>query len=194
MSCITVLILVSISFFHGGKTFGAAIDAQTLEFDGKEYSSSPADQTTAASAFDANFNVITSEIFNKAELQAIIGINKPWIFDGQADQTHPLISFRSDSSSLDKPFTHEPTSGWSFIWKDEFLTLPEYIFLFFLMTVGIGIGLARLFYEARAKGEKWDHRRKRLRMRRRYSIGKMWPQLTGKRIKFTYFHSDRHSK
>src|SRR5262245_52062853 len=103
-----VLILLSISLILSGKTFGTPIVAQTLEFDVRENSSSPADQTTdlqwssSTSAFDVNLNVITREIFNQEVWQAIRGVNNLAFYDAQPDQTYPSISFRSDSFSLDR--------------------------------------------------------------------------------------------
>ena len=166
-----VLILLSISLLLGGKTFGASIVPQTLEFDEKEHSLSLADQTTdwqwsiSATSVDANVNG-TREIFNREEGQAIRGVNKLSLFDGQADQTQPVISFRFDSFSIDKPSTQEATSLWSFTSMVDWF-LP--ILLYPLMMVGIGIGLPILF--RKAKPEKSTHRRKHRVPKRRLRIG-----------------------
>lgn len=178
-----VLILLSISLFLGGKTFGAPIVDQTLEFDGKEYSSSSVDQTpdwqwsTSASSVDANLDVVTSEIFNQEEGQAIRGVNKLSFFDGQADQTHPVILFRSDSVSIDKPFTREATSRSSFTLLDDWF-LP--MLLFPLMMIGLGIGVPRLF--RKAKPEKSAHVRKHRVSKRRLHIGSEMARIRARRL------------
>ena len=179
-----VLILLSISLVLGGRTFGASIVPQTLEFDGKEYSLSSADQTTdwqwstSASSVDANFDVITRGIFNQEEGQAVRGVNRLSFSDGQADQTDHLISFRSDRFSIDKPFTREATSIWSFTSIDDWF-LP--MLLFPLMMVGIGIGLPRLF--PKAKREESAHRRKHRVPKRRLSIASEMARIRAGKLK-----------
>jgi len=178
-----VLILLSISLFLDGKTVAAPIVPQTLEFDEKEYYPSLADETmdwqwsTSASSVDANLDVITKDVFNKEEGQIIRGVNKLSFFDGQADQTHPVILFRSDNVSIDKPSNQEASSLWSFkSMHDGFLLM----LLFPLMMFGIGIGSLRLF--RKTKHEKSAHRRKHRVHKRRLHIGSEMARIRARRL------------
>jgi hypothetical protein len=164
-----ILIVLSMSLFFGEKAFGVAIVGKTLEADGKEFSSSPADQTTELQwstsplSLDGNLQESVTDAVNKEDWQG---------FGSENRQTY--LSFADVDRFI--PFDEYETE---FTGEDFLLFLSV---LAVSMLIGTGAGWQ--FRNAQKKRKKWAH-----------SIQKKWQGSTRKEpvpadfISYDSFHS-----
>ena len=166
---IIVLILLSISQFLAGKTFGAPIVHQTPEFDGKEYSALPADHTT-----DWQWTLLTPSFDNNSNL--VIGDHT--LFSDTETAQRYLEGFSIGADRFLSIDDEEEYTEAAFV---LFITLP-------ILTMIIGIGAAFWWQFYARKHKKSAHRQHSWRPMR--SLGTKLTELTEKHEKVTYFRSN----